>query len=65
VTFEVDKIAGPFELCHCSRCRKSTGSAFAATVAVMASGFRITFNKQQLAEFRVQYPLEVAEEVPK
>ncbi|MCZ6459403.1 MAG: aldehyde-activating protein, partial [Gammaproteobacteria bacterium] len=29
VAFEVEEIIGPFELCHCTRCRKSTGSAFA------------------------------------
>lgn len=28
VKIEVTRAVGPFELCHCSRCRKSTGSAF-------------------------------------
>jgi len=40
VRFEVDRLIGPFELCHCSRCRKVTGSAFAATVGAMAEDFR-------------------------
>ena len=40
VRFEVDRLTGPFELCHCSRCRKVTGSAFAATVGAMAEDFR-------------------------
>src|SRR5262245_33669463 len=28
VGFEIAAAMGPFELCHCSRCRKVTGSAF-------------------------------------
>ncbi len=28
VRFELAAAVGPFELCHCSRCRKVTGSAF-------------------------------------
>jgi hypothetical protein len=28
VRFEIAVAIGPFELCHCSRCRKVTGSAF-------------------------------------
>ena len=42
VRFEVDEITGPFELCHCSRCRKGSGSSHAAMVGVNASGYRIT-----------------------
>lgn len=42
VRFEVDDIIGPFELCHCSRCRKSSGSSHAAMVGVNAAGYRIT-----------------------
>ena len=30
VRFELDRAVGPFELCHCNRCRKTTGSAYAA-----------------------------------
>jgi hypothetical protein len=40
VRFEVDAFVGPFELCHCARCRKATGSAFAAAIGVDASAFR-------------------------
>jgi len=28
VRFEIARAVGPFELCHCSRCRKASGSAF-------------------------------------
>lgn len=34
IRFEVARFVGPFELCHCSRCRKAFGSAFAALIGV-------------------------------
>jgi len=34
VRFEVDGDFGPLFLCHCSRCRKDTGSAHAANLFV-------------------------------
>jgi hypothetical protein len=40
VRFEVVRAVGPFELCHCNRCRKASGSAFAAMVGVQTSDFR-------------------------
>lgn len=45
IRFEVDEIVGPFELCHCRRCRKSSGSSHAAMVGVSASGYKITKGK--------------------
>ena len=40
VRFEIDAVAGPFELCHCSRCRKLSGSAFFGGVGVRAADFQ-------------------------
>jgi hypothetical protein len=40
VKFEVAEVAGPFELCHCNRCRKASGSAFLAGVYANRNGFR-------------------------
>ncbi len=34
VRFYAGPLRGPLELCHCSRCRRSSGSAFAATMGV-------------------------------
>jgi RimJ/RimL family protein N-acetyltransferase len=34
VLFYAGPVTGPFELCHCSRCRRSSGSAFAALIGV-------------------------------
>jgi diamine N-acetyltransferase len=40
VRFEIDVATGPFELCHCNRCRKVSGSAFMAGVRVRRADFR-------------------------
>jgi hypothetical protein len=42
VTFAVDGRLTPIQYCHATRCRKATGSAFAAEVAAKASRFRWT-----------------------
>jgi hypothetical protein len=42
VQFEVDHAVGPFELCHCPRCRKASGSAFVAGLGVRSEDFRLT-----------------------
>lgn len=41
VTFEVAEAVGPFELCHCSRCRRASGSAFVAGLGVRVSDFKL------------------------
>jgi len=41
VKFELDRAVGPFELCHCSRCRKASGSAFVAGLGVLRRDFRL------------------------
>lgn len=41
VRFEINRAVGPFELCHCSRCRKSSGSAFVAGLGVRVEDFRL------------------------
>ena len=41
VRFEIDRVVGPFELCHCSRCRKASGSAFVAGLGVRVEDFRL------------------------
>ncbi len=40
VTFEVTGNLGIFQYCHCSRCRKFTGSAFASNIIVAREHFR-------------------------
>jgi len=40
VRFELERASGPFELCHCHRCRKASGSAFLPWLAVRREHFR-------------------------
>ena len=40
VAFEIDGRLSPMQYCHASRCRKATGSAFAAELVALASSFR-------------------------
>jgi hypothetical protein len=41
VVFEVTRAVGPFELCHCTRCRKASGSAFVAGLGVDVADFAL------------------------
>lgn len=40
VQFEVDEFSGPFEICHCNRCRKTTGATGMPAIGVKKSDFR-------------------------
>jgi len=40
VTYEIEAPLGAMVYCHCQRCRKAGGSAFAANAVVQANGFR-------------------------
>ena len=51
VRFEIDGDLGPIQLCHCSICRKSNGSAFAANMPIPASSFHLTSGEDLLREF--------------
>jgi len=46
VQFEIDRVSGAFELCHCGRCRKFSGSAFLAAVGVRREDFRFTRGRE-------------------
>jgi hypothetical protein len=41
VRFEITGRLGPVIYCHCSRCRRASGSAFAANASVRASELRV------------------------
>ena len=51
VRFEVARAVGPFELCHCRRCRKASGSAFAAMVGVRTQDFRLLRGADLIATY--------------
>lgn len=41
VTFAVNALAGPFELCHCHRCRKASGSVGLPMVSVRECDYQL------------------------
>lgn len=51
VQFEIVRAAGPFELCHCSRCRKASGSAFIAGLGVRREDFRLMQGRDLIRTF--------------
>ena len=40
VRFELERAVGPFELCHCTRCQKVSGSAYHTWLGVRREDFR-------------------------
>ena len=51
VRFEIDGAVTPIEFCHCPRCRKAYGGAFAATFYVRASAFKWTRGEAQAMKY--------------
>ena len=51
VRFDIARVVGPFELCHCTRCRKVTGSAFAAQVGVRREDFRLVGGRDLITSY--------------
>ncbi len=51
VRFEITRAVGPFELCHCSRCRKANGSAFVGGLGVKRSDFRLVQGRDLIETF--------------
>jgi hypothetical protein len=51
VRFEMDRAVGPFELCHCSRCRKVSGSAFVAGLGVRRDEFRFISGRELIRTY--------------
>jgi hypothetical protein len=51
VRFELDRAVGPFELCHCNRCRKTSGSAFLAAIGVRREDFRWVQGKELIRTY--------------
>lgn len=41
VRFQIDKVILPYVLCHCNSCKKATGSAYAANIAVPLEDFQL------------------------
>jgi hypothetical protein len=52
VRFEIDSKLGPVIYCHCSMCRRGSGSAFASNASVDANAFRIAAGEEHIAEYQ-------------
>lgn len=53
VRYEIDDNLGIFQYCHCSRCRKFTGSAFAANLLVRPGDFRWTRGEELVGRYEI------------
>lgn len=51
VKFQIARAAGPFELCHCGRCRKASGSAFVAGLGVLREDFQLTQGRELIRTY--------------
>lgn len=51
VAYEADLPAAKFVTCYCSRCRKATGSAYAANLYVAPDAFRWTRGADSVARY--------------
>lgn len=46
-----DRAVGPFEICHCNRCRKVSGSTGMPAIGVLSSEYRMTSGKELISSF--------------
>lgn len=51
VRFEIARAIGPLELCHCSRCRKTSGTAYVAGLGVDPRDFRLLQGRELIARY--------------
>lgn len=52
VAYEIKGPLGPIVFCHCSRCRKANGAAYAAVSPVATSDFRFVKGEEYLRSYR-------------
>jgi hypothetical protein len=51
VTFEIDRASGPAEYCHCSRCRKVTGSMAVLAIGVQTKDYRLLTGRELIRTY--------------
>ena len=51
VTFEIDGELAPVQFCHCSQCRRASGTAFASNIPVKAERFRLLAGADSLKAY--------------
>ena len=52
IQYQVNKFIGAFYFCHCSQCRKETGSSFGSNASVQTRDFLITQGEAHLKDYR-------------
>lgn len=53
VKFKITRAVGPFELCHCNRCTKVTGSAFFAGLGVLREDLQFLQGRELISTFEL------------
>ena len=53
VRFELARAVGPFELCHCSRCRKATGTGHATNLFLQPGLLKWVSGEDQVRSYKV------------
>ena len=56
VTYQISGNLGIFQYCHCSRCRKFTGSAFASNIIVLPRHFKWLSGKEYVGRYDPEEP---------
>lgn len=51
VRFELRKVVGPFEICHCARCRKQSGSNGLAMIGVNSDDYRLISGTDDIGSY--------------
>ena len=51
VRFEIDAVQPPFEMCHCSRCRKVSGAQGIPAITVKGANYRMTQGANNIKYF--------------
>ena len=53
IRFEIDGKVSPMEACHCSRCRKTSGSAFSTALLCSTKSFKWLCSEDKITDFRL------------
>ena len=56
VSYEITNNLGIFQYCHCSRCRKFTGSAFASNILVLPEHFKWLRGENHVGRYEPDEP---------
>jgi hypothetical protein len=51
IEYEINGEVGPIDYCHCSYCRRASGSAFAANATISAAAFALRSGDALLREY--------------